>query len=138
MIVGTPSYMSPEQILGGEVDARSDLYSLAVVTYETLTGRRLVSASDLVSAFFSVLSQPAPRLSRALPGVPAAGDEIFAAALAKEPSRRPSSVEAWVEAFVPILDRLPAVGSGWAVTSRHGLVAGSGDATTRRPNGSEA
>jgi serine/threonine-protein kinase len=96
-IVGTPGYMSPEQIQNQPVDARSDLYSLAIVAYEALTGERAIpSGRDAMATVLNILRiDPIPP-SKRLPWLPATVDEAFAAALAKEPEARPASVAAWV------------------------------------------
>jgi serine/threonine-protein kinase len=87
-IFGSPSYMSPEQVAGNEVDSRSDLYSLAVVAYEVLTGQRPFQGTSLTSIIYKVMSEvPAPprKWNAALPN---RYDEVFGRALAKDPERR--------------------------------------------------
>jgi serine/threonine-protein kinase len=87
-IFGSPSYMSPEQVSGSEVDSRSDLYSLAVVAYEVMTGQRPFQGTSLTSIIYKVMSEvPAPprQWNSALP---ARYDDVFERALAKDPKRR--------------------------------------------------
>ena len=87
-IFGSPSYMSPEQVSGSEVDSRSDLYSLAVVAYEVLTGQRPFQGTSLTSIIYKVMSEvPAPprQWNSALPE---RYDDVFERALAKDPKRR--------------------------------------------------
>jgi eukaryotic-like serine/threonine-protein kinase len=87
-IFGSPSYMSPEQVSGADVDSRSDLYSLAVVAYEVLTGQRPFQGTSLTSIIYKVMSEvPAPprQWNRTLP---ARYDEVFERALAKDANRR--------------------------------------------------
>jgi eukaryotic-like serine/threonine-protein kinase len=87
-IFGSPSYMSPEQVSGNDVDARSDLYSLAVVAYEVLTGKRPFQGNSLTSIIYKVMSEvPAPprQLNSMLPE---RYDEVFERALAKDSKRR--------------------------------------------------
>jgi serine/threonine-protein kinase PpkA len=61
-MVGTPNYMSPEQVKGAELDGRSDLYSLGVVFYETLTGSVPFRADSTMSLAMKHLSEPLPQL----------------------------------------------------------------------------
>ena len=87
-IFGSPSYMSPEQVSGNDVDSRSDLYSLAVVAYEALTGQRPFQGTSLTSIIYKVMSEvPAPprQWNSALPE---RYDDVFERALAKDPKRR--------------------------------------------------
>jgi serine/threonine protein kinase len=87
-MIGTPNYMSPEQIQGLVVDGRSDQFSFAVVVYEMLTGIKPFRAESLATLFYQVCKQdPAPpqELNSSLP--PGTG-EVIARALAKEPEGR--------------------------------------------------
>ena len=113
IVAGTPAYMPPEQLRGEESDDRSDLYSLAAAAYEALSGQRAVTTStQLGTAAVEVLTAvPAP-LSRVVPSVPEALDAAFAAALAKRPSDRPTSLEAWVVEVGRELAAMP-VPAGW-------------------------
>lgn len=86
-IVGTPSYMAPEQAQGKRVDARSDLYALAVVAYRSLTGRHPFTAPDTPSLLYSIVHEM-PLRPGELVDVPADVDRWFALALAKSPDDR--------------------------------------------------
>ena len=87
-IVGTPAYMSPEQLLGTAVDARSDLYSVGVVLYECLTGRLPLDAPSTIFLIAKVLNvEPRPVLELN-DDVPEALSALIARLLAKEPERR--------------------------------------------------
>jgi hypothetical protein len=111
---GTPAYMAPEQIRGERGDARSDLYSLAAVTFEALTGERLVkSGASMAATLLFVLNEPAPPVSSRLPEVPGDVDSLFASALAKEPAERPADVQEWGEELASLLDHVVPTTSGW-------------------------
>jgi eukaryotic-like serine/threonine-protein kinase len=67
LALGTPGYMSPEQLLGLPIDFRSDVYSLGVLVYEMTTGKRLFEGVDAMSAAVAVLTAPVPDLPRDVP-----------------------------------------------------------------------
>jgi hypothetical protein len=94
-VIGTPAYMPPEQLVGGNIDARSDLYALGLMLYELLTGR-LPFGDDTASALRR-LQEPVP-LAVAPQGLPAIPEHVSAAvssALVVAPERRPSSAKAF-------------------------------------------
>jgi serine/threonine-protein kinase len=85
LVVGTVGYMSPEQVSGQRLDARSDIFSFGVVLYELLTGRRPFHGPSAVSVMHAIASEPAPALSRDVPdGLRA----VVEKALEKDPARR--------------------------------------------------
>lgn len=90
-LVGTVDYVSPEQVEGGSVDGRSDVYSLGCVLYETLTGERPFDRDTELATIYAHLNEAAPRPSHARPELPAALDEVIATALAKSPDERYAS-----------------------------------------------
>ncbi len=105
-VVGTPAYMSPEQVQGHEVDARSDLYSLAAVGYEVLTGRRIATGNDVGTIFVEVLSSVPLPISSLVPGVSHELDAAFAKALRKVPGDRPGNVEVWSTRTAALLEEV--------------------------------
>ena len=87
-ILGTFQYMAPEQIEGGEVDARSDIFALGAVLYEMATGRKAFSGKSQASLIGSIMqSQPEP-VSRVTALSPPAFDRVLEACLAKDPEER--------------------------------------------------
>lgn len=88
MVLGTPKYLSPEQVEGREPDARADLYSLGVVLFEMLTARPpFVGPTEMATAL-SHLRDDAPLASSFRPGLPPAIDDVVATLLAKDPAWR--------------------------------------------------
>jgi YVTN family beta-propeller protein len=87
-VVGTLEYVAPEQITGDEVGARADLYSLAGVLYECLTGQPPFPRATDVALLWAHVHEEAASPSTVRPELPRALDAVFARALAKEPGRR--------------------------------------------------
>ena len=85
--VGTPSYMSPEQASGEEIDGRSDLYALGVVAYEMLTGRPPFTGTHRVVVSKHIAERPAP-VAKRRPGTPPRLAAAVMRALEKHPSER--------------------------------------------------
>ncbi|HEX8950358.1 MAG TPA: serine/threonine-protein kinase, partial [Polyangia bacterium] len=92
-IIGTPAYMSPEQISGRDVDARSDIYALACLLYEMIAGRPPFTGSDDVQTLYRQLHEPAEPLSLNAAEIPAALDNVLNRALAKSPHDRYGSMQ---------------------------------------------
>jgi serine/threonine-protein kinase len=88
MVLGTPSYMSPEQLAGKRVDGRSDLFSLGVTLYQLLTGSLPFQADSMATLMFKIANEPhvPPRSVRV--DLPAAIDAIIERALQKNPDTR--------------------------------------------------
>lgn len=86
--IGTPNYMSPEQVTGSPVDGRSDLFSLGVVLFELLTGRRPFSGANLTEVSYKIVHEPAPVPSQLRPGLPPAFNPIVLKLLEKNPDNR--------------------------------------------------
>jgi serine/threonine protein kinase len=84
-VVGTPRYMSPEQIRGGPVDARTDLFSLGTVLYEMATGERAFPGNTVVEAEYAILHSDPPTLPA---GLPAPIAQLLRHCLEKDPDQR--------------------------------------------------
>ena len=95
-VLGTPHYLAPEQAAGRPAGPLSDVYALAVVGYEMLTGRRPFNGESMVTTALAHLSQPAPQLSDEV-GEPLRTTVM--AALAKDPSQRPASAAEFAAAL---------------------------------------
>jgi eukaryotic-like serine/threonine-protein kinase len=87
-VVGTPSYMSPEQCQGGAIDQRSDLFSLGCVMYQLLAGRRPFAGSNSAETFYKLIHQPHLPLTQADPAITEGLSDIVDRALAKRPEYR--------------------------------------------------
>jgi len=95
MICGTPAYISPEQIQGQAVDARSDVYSLGIVMIEMLTGRVPFMADELVKLLFMHVTEEMPAVAALCPEavVSPSIERVIAKALAKNPDERQQSMQ---------------------------------------------
>ncbi len=107
-LLGTPAYWCPEQIMGKPQDARSDLFSLGVVLYEMVTGKRPFDADSLQAICGRVLSSTPLPPSHANPSVPAGFDAVVARCLAKDPAVRYATAEALAEELYPLARRKTA------------------------------
>jgi serine/threonine-protein kinase len=84
IVMGTPTYMSPEQIAGKKVDGRSDIFSLGIVLFELLTGQLPFTADNLSAVLFSIAHHPHPAIQPLRPDLPPMVQEILDRALQKE------------------------------------------------------
>ena len=98
-IVGTPSYMSPEQARGLAVDMRSDLFSLGAVLFRALTGQPPFRGTDTPKILFDVVYRNAKRPTEIAPSLPPELDLVLAIAMAKQPADRFASATELADAF---------------------------------------
>jgi len=96
-IAGTPGYMSPEQLLGRPIGAPSDVFSLGVVLFEMLSGKRPAGGDDFMSAAEALLSRPIPRLTEFVPGIAPRVDALVARMLDVGGAKRPAAEEVAAE-----------------------------------------
>jgi predicted Ser/Thr protein kinase len=87
-MVGTVDYVAPEQVEGGSVDARTDVYSLACVYYHLLTGHVPFDKPTEMAKLFAHVHEDPPRPSEAIGGLPGAIDDVIWRGMAKDPSKR--------------------------------------------------
>jgi serine/threonine-protein kinase len=104
VMFGTASYMSPEQALGASLDARTDVYALGCVLFESLAGRPPFVGDSLMAIIGQHLQKPPPRLAELRPDlqVPAGLEELIECALAKKAEQRFSGMEAMVRALMSL------------------------------------
>jgi serine/threonine-protein kinase len=119
-LLGTPAYWCPEQILGKPQDARSDLFSLGVVLYEIVTGKRPFDAESLQAICGRVLSSTPLPASHANPSLPPGFDPIVARCLAKDPAARYASAESLAADLYP-LARATVISQAPPQTNGNGL-----------------
>jgi serine/threonine-protein kinase len=94
VMLGTPSYMAPEQIVGGKVGPQTDVFSVGAVLYELLTGTRPFDGGTLQAVMYRVLSENPASLSTVVPGLPARLNDVVMRALAKDAENRyPSALD---------------------------------------------
>ncbi|HEX2672688.1 MAG TPA: serine/threonine-protein kinase [Polyangiaceae bacterium] len=103
MVFGTPEFMSPEQAQGKTLDARSDIYSLAVILYEVLTGKLPFSAKSPMEYIQKHVTEPIIPLSERVPErrFPKELDEVLARAMSKKPEQRYQTAAEFAEALRP-------------------------------------
>ena len=100
-LMGTPRYMSPEQLRGGVVDARTDLFALAAILFEMLTGRHAFPGGAIAEIFHSTLYEEPPALGGS--AAAAALDRVIRRALAKIPDDRPPTAAAMARELRKVL-----------------------------------
>ncbi len=146
VVIGTPLYMSPEQIRDEPMDARSDLYALAVVGYEALSGQRLVRSKSLPDILMEVAHDTPKPLRDLISNLPPKVGAAFDQALAKHPWQRPDSILTWAEQLAKRLLLVRLDRKGWpealADAPSSGLTSSghhpdSGQGKTYLPDGDE-
>jgi len=120
-VLGTPSYMSPEQARGAAIDARSDVYSVGVMLYEMLSGRLPYTEDHPALILAAIATRDPLRLTEIAPHLPRALAEIADRAMAREPGRRFQTAAELRHALVTLrglklLDRVPSKSSDRATS----------------------
>ena len=100
-LLGTPSYMSPEQVQGATLGPQSDLYTLGLVMHELLTGQRLFDGRTEYEVFHRQVNEPAPSVRTTRPEVPEEIDRLVLRLLEKHPADRPADAVEVCRALLP-------------------------------------
>ncbi|MGD8856849.1 MAG: protein kinase, partial [Chloroflexota bacterium] len=98
-VIGTPDYISPEQILAEEVSSQTDIYSLGAILYETLTGEKPFPDASVANLIYKHLNEPLPLVGASRPDLPPSVDQVIQRATAKRPADRYASALEMAEAF---------------------------------------
>ncbi len=106
IVLGTPSYMSPEQVVGYKVDGRSDLFSLGVMLYQLLSGELPFRGDSVAQLLFRTANEIPPDIAHLQPDLPSCVATLLDKALQKEPSRRYQTGEAFAEDLARCLDEI--------------------------------
>ena len=133
--LGSPPYMSPEQVLSQEPTAQADIFSLGVVTYEILTGRRPFSGDKIPSILFRVVNQDPVSPRQWNGALPARYDQIFRSVLAKKPADRYATAAEFARTLsLTKLEKIELATSGAKPPPRPELFSSSvGSDTVRLP-----
>ncbi len=99
MVLGTPSYMSPEQLAGKKIDGRSDLFSLGVTLYQMLSGRLPFEGESMTQLMFAIANTAHPPIHQYNPSLPPWVDALVERSLAKDPDQRFQTGAAFAEAI---------------------------------------
>jgi serine/threonine-protein kinase len=118
-IVGTPHYMSPEQVQGHPVDGRSDQFSLAVIAYEMLTGEKPHTGEHLTTVVYKIVAEEPASPRRFNPSLTPAIEAVLRKGLAKRPDARYRNCQEFSES----LEKACAASQGWKLLPRSGTLS---------------
>jgi serine/threonine-protein kinase len=114
LVMGTPNYMSPEQVQGKPVDGQADQFSLAVVSYEMLTGEKPFVGEQLTTVLYKIVSEDPPPVEHLNPTLGFAVTMVLNRALAKDPAKRFATCTEFVDALEAALNSK----KGWQAQAR--------------------
>ncbi len=106
-IVGTPGFMAPEQITGGEADPRSDIFSIGCIAYELLSGKQAFTGDNIAQIIHRVINEQPGPVRELNPKVPVSLEELVFRMLAKNPEYRYQSMDEVVTAATRVLEEMP-------------------------------
>jgi serine/threonine-protein kinase len=123
VVLGTAAYMAPERLDGHAGGSAADVYSLAAVAFEMLSGRKPITGRTPIEVARRVIEAPPPDLREVLPGAPPRAAEVLTRGLAKDPAERPATAGELVRelsaAYAGVVDGPPAAGGPSAGDRRH-------------------
>ncbi len=108
LVLGTPSYMSPEQLSGKHVDGRSDIFSLGVMLYEMLVGVRPFKGDSMATLLFQIANEPHPDIREHDPSLPEHVSKLIDAMLEKKPEKRLPNGAAVIRGIIACLKVMAA------------------------------
>jgi eukaryotic-like serine/threonine-protein kinase len=132
-VLGTPHYMSPQQVRGKHLDHRSDLWTLGVVVFRCLTGRLPFSKKKFGDLLVSICTEPIPIASQVMPHLGPEVDQFFFRAFKREPERRFQSALEFAEAFAALVgsSEVAPVASVASEAAKSAAAGASGSAADR-------
>src|SRR6266850_1693701 len=117
-LLGTPNYMSPEQVKSSPITPRADLFSAGVVMYEMLTGVKPFSASDISGILYNVVNTEPPPVDKLNPTIPRAVSKVVARLVAKAPQARYASAAQALAEIERIRPQAPPAAVGVSTIAR--------------------
>jgi eukaryotic-like serine/threonine-protein kinase len=115
-LVGSPAYMSPEQARASkEIDPRADLWSLGVLLFEMLTGRRPFPSASPMGVIAEILSEPIPLVSAFVPGIDPRIDEAVSRCMTRDVDQRLQSAAEFIDLLRPVTARMELASTGMGV-----------------------
>ncbi len=105
-VLGTPNYMSPEQVLGQKVDSRSDLFSVGVVLYKLVTGALPFEGDSIISVAMKITQTDPPTVDKLRPDVPLSLRRVIERSLKKQPEKRYQTGEEFAQALIGVAREL--------------------------------